>query len=64
MFLLIRDVAELAVVSFWKSEKILQPCVLLACIQVEWYTAKCVGQLVQVKREGLECVDLLNIWPP
>jgi len=28
------------------------------------YTVKCVGQLVQVKRQGLERVDLLNIRPP
>ena len=62
--LLVRELVELEEVSFWKSKKILPPSVLLVCKQVEWYTAKCVGQLVQVKREGLECVDLLNSWPP
>jgi hypothetical protein len=35
MSLLIRDVAELEEVSFWKYDKILPPCVLLACKQVE-----------------------------
>jgi hypothetical protein len=28
------------------------------------YTAKCVGQLVQVKMQGLECVDLLTSRSP
>jgi hypothetical protein len=53
---LVRDVAELEEVSFWKSEKILPTCVLLVCKQVEWYTAKCVGQLVEVKSQGW------NVW--
>jgi len=35
MSVLIRDVAELEEVSFWKSDKILPPGVLLACKQVE-----------------------------
>ena len=35
MSLLIKDVAELEEVSFWKSDKILPPSVLLACKQVE-----------------------------
>ena len=35
MSLLLRDVAELEEVSFWKSEKVLPPSVLLACKQVE-----------------------------
>jgi len=28
------------------------------------YIAKSMGQLVQVKRQRLACMDLLNIWPP
>jgi len=35
MSLLIRDVAELEEVSFWESDKILAPSVLLACKQAE-----------------------------
>jgi len=64
MSVLVREVAELEEVFFWKSDKILPTCLLLACKQVEWYAAKCVGQLVQVKRQGLDCVDLLNSWLP
>jgi len=35
MSVLIRDVAELEEVSFWKYDKILPPGVLLACKQAE-----------------------------
>jgi hypothetical protein len=28
------------------------------------YTAKSMGQLVQVEGQGVECVDLLNNQPP
>ena len=33
---LLRDVAELEEVSFWKSENVLPPSVLLACKPVDW----------------------------
>jgi hypothetical protein len=64
MSVLVRDVAKLEEESYWNAEKLLSPSVLLACKQVECYTAKFVGQLVQVKRKVLECVDLLNSWHP
>jgi len=36
MSLLLRDVTEQEEVSFWKSEKVLPPSVLLACKPVDW----------------------------
>jgi len=55
MSLLLRDVTEQEEVSFWKSEASGLDCM---CI------AKCVGQLMQVKRQGFDCVDVLNIRSP
>jgi hypothetical protein len=60
--LFFRDVAELEEVFFWKSDRILPPGVPLAFKQME-RIAKCVGQFVQVKMQGLKCVGLLNSRP-
>jgi len=57
MCLLIRDLTEMEEVTFWKCNNILPHSVLLAYNQAERIPCilQSVGQLVQVKTQGLEC---------